>query len=103
MMRLLDQYPEMSQRDLARELGISLGAAHYCLNALVEKGLVKFSNFARASHKQRYTYVLTPDGAAEKAMLTKRFLQRKWREYRELREELEALEAELQRSGEQPR
>lgn len=96
MIRLLEERPEMSQRELARELGVSLGAAHYCLNALIEKGLVKMGNFARSSHKQRYAYILTPAGAAEKSALTHRFLRRKWAEYRALREEIEALEAEVE-------
>lgn len=95
MMRLLEERPDISQRELAQELGVSLGAAHYCLNALVEKGLVKIRNFTKSDHKQRYAYLLTPAGMAEKSALTGRFLQRKWAEYHALKEELEAVEAEI--------
>ena len=100
MMRLLQEKPEMSQRELAHELDVCLGAAHYCLNALVDKGLVKIGNFARSEHKQHYAYMLTPARAAENARLTQRFLKRKWAEYASLGEEIEALEKEVAGSGE---
>ena len=98
MMRLLEMKPEMSQRELANELGVSLGAAHYCLNALVEKGLVKIRNFSRSNQKQRYAYILTPAGISEKSALTRGFLKRKWSEYMALKQEIEALESELSTS-----
>lgn len=91
MLRLLEENPELSTRDLASEMGISNGAAYYCLNALVEKGLVKLGNFKRSEHKGRYAYVLTPSGIAERAGLTKRFLARKIAEYEALKEEIEDL------------
>ena len=95
MMRLLASHPELSQRDLARELGISLGAAHYCLNALVEKGFVKLRNFSKSRHKQRYAYVLTTAGMKEKTALAQSFLRRKWDEYVALRNEIDSLRQEI--------
>jgi len=91
MLRLLEENPELSTRQLADEVGISNGAAYYCLNALVEKGLVKLGNFKRSEHKGRYAYVLTPSGIAERAGLAKRFLARKVAEYEALREEIQEL------------
>ena len=95
MLRLLEDNPEMSTRDLADEMGISNGAAYYCLNALVEKGWVKLGNFKRSEHKGRYAYVLTPSGIAERAGLTKRFLARKINEYEALKAEIEELSDEV--------
>ncbi|MGI3212194.1 MarR family EPS-associated transcriptional regulator [Roseovarius tibetensis] len=94
VLRILEQRPEISQRELANEVGISLGAAHYCLTALVDRGLVKLGNFRASSDKRRYAYVLTAKGASEKAALTGRFLARKHAEYAALREEIEILEHE---------
>ena len=95
MLRLLEDNPEMSTRDLANEMGISNGSAYYCLNALVEKGWVKLGNFKRSEHKGRYAYVLTPSGIAERAGLTKRFLARKINEYEALKAEIEELSDEV--------
>ncbi|MFC6689567.1 MarR family EPS-associated transcriptional regulator [Jhaorihella thermophila] len=95
VLRLLQQNPEMSQRDLAKAVGISVGGTHYVLNALIEKGLVKLGNFTAAKDKRRYAYVLTPKGIAEKAELTRRFLSRKMEEFEALREEIDALSAEV--------
>ena len=95
MLRLLEENPEMSTRDLANEMGISNGAAYYCLNALVEKGWVKLGNFKRSEHKGSYAYVLTPSGIAERAGLTKRFLARKMNEYEALKAEIEELSDEV--------
>ncbi len=86
----------MSQRDLAKAVGVSVGAMHYVLGALVEKGLVKLDNFASAKDKRRYSYILTPRGAAEKAKITKRFLARKLEEYDALRAEIEDLKRDLE-------
>lgn len=98
VLRLLEENPEMSQRDLAQAVGISVGGAHYCLNALVEKGLIKIGNFSAARDKRRYAYILTPKGIAEKSALTGRFLKRKMAEYEALKAEIEALQVELQPS-----
>lgn len=97
ILRLLEQDPHMSQRDLAERLGISLGRLNYCLQALLRKGLVKFSNFTAARDKRRYAYLLTPGGLAHKAALTTGFLQRKMAEYDALKREIALLEAELGR------
>lgn len=95
VLRLLESNPEISQRQLAEEVGISLGSVHYCLAALVERGLVKFSNFRASSDKRRYAYILTPKGMSEKVALTSRFLARKRAEYEALKGEIEALEQDL--------
>ncbi|KEO57104.1 hypothetical protein DT23_17195 [Thioclava indica] len=95
ILRLLEDNPEMSQRDLAREVGISTGSANYVLKALIEKGFVKLGNFRAAQDKRRYAYVLTPRGAAEKAEITKRFLARKVAEYEALKAEIAQLRGEI--------
>ena len=94
VMRALEVNPQVTQRELADQLGVSLGAVNYCLNALVEKGLVKIENFKASETKWRYIYVLTPKGVAERAGLTGRFLARKLREFEQLRAEIEALRGE---------
>lgn len=94
VLKLLQDKPDISQRDLAAQLGISHGKMNYCLNALMEKGLVKLHNFSNSQHRWRYAYVLTPTGLAEKAALTGRFLKRKIAEYEALKAEIEALKAE---------
>jgi EPS-associated MarR family transcriptional regulator len=91
VMRILQDSPDLTQRELAQMLGISVGGLNYCLRALIEKGLVKMKNFASAKNKFGYVYVLTPTGIAEKASITNRFLQRKLEEYEALRAEIEAL------------
>lgn len=96
VMRLLQDNPDLSQRQLSRELGISLGAVNYCLRALVDKGEVKIRNFRAANNKMRYAYILTPRGLANKAEITRRFLARKMAEYEALKAEIEALEKDIQ-------
>ena len=95
VLRLLQENPEMSQRELAEAVGVSVGGIHYVLNALIDKGLVKLGNFTAAEDKRRYAYVLTPKGIAQKAALTRAFLVRKMAEYEALRGEIEALSSEL--------
>jgi EPS-associated MarR family transcriptional regulator len=95
VLRLLHENPELSQRDLAKAVGISNGSAHYLLTALVEKGLIKIGNFTAAQDKRRYAYILTPKGIAEKAAITKRFLERKIQEYDALKAEIAELHEEL--------
>ena len=90
ILRLLEDNPQMSQRELAKEVGVSTGGIHYVLNALLDKGLIKLGNFTAAEDKRRYAYVLTPKGMSEKADLTQRFLARKRAEYAALKEEIEA-------------
>ena len=96
VLRLLQDNPEMSQRELAKAVGVSVGGMHYVLNALIEKGLVKLDNFASAKDKRRYSYILTRRGIAEKAKITRRFLTRKLEEYEALRIEIEELERDLE-------
>jgi EPS-associated MarR family transcriptional regulator len=100
LMRLLEANPGMSQRELARELGISLGKTNYCLQALVRKGLVKATNFKNSHNKAAYMYLLTPRGVESKATLTMKYLQIKMREYETLRVEIEEVRREAQRYGE---
>lgn len=95
VLRLLQDNPDVTQRELATQLGISVGGLNYCLKALMEKGWVKMQNFARAKNKFGYVYVLTPSGVSEKAALTKAFLQRKLEEHAALSNEIEALRREV--------
>jgi EPS-associated MarR family transcriptional regulator len=94
VMRLLQDNPKMSQRELAQALGLSLGGVNYCLQALVDKGWVKMRNFQSNPNKRWYAYLLTPEGIAEKAGLTARFLKRKMKEYEDLKREIEGLKRE---------
>jgi EPS-associated MarR family transcriptional regulator len=97
VLRILEQEPSVSQRELARRLGMSLGGIHYCLQALVSKGFVKLENFRANPRKLGYAYVLTPAGMAQRVAMTGRFLQRKMAEYEALQSEIEALRAEAVR------
>ncbi len=99
MLRLLDEEPMLSQRDIARRLGVSLGSANYCMRALIEKGWVKVNNFRRSDNKLGYTYILTPSGVTERAIQTKYFLKRKLEEYEQLKVEIASLQAELTSRG----
>jgi len=95
ILRLLQDNPEMSQRDLAKAVGVSTGGIHYVLNALLDKGLLKLGNFTAAEDKRRYAYVLTRKGIAAKADLTKRFLVRKMAEYELLKAEIDEVHDDL--------
>ncbi|SEL98513.1 EPS-associated transcriptional regulator, MarR family [Roseovarius tolerans] len=95
VLRILEQNPDISQRELAAQLGIALGRTNYVLKALMEKGLVKIGNFSAAQDKRRYAYILTPKGVSRKAAITKRFLARKLSEYETLKAEIESLRDEL--------
>ncbi len=96
LLRHLEENPDVTQRELARELGISLGKANYCLKALINKGLIKAKNFKNSANKRAYLYVLTPQGIEAKARISVRFLQRKMEEYEALRQEIEQLKTELE-------
>ena len=98
-LRLLEDNPSMTQRELADALGVSLGAANYCLKALVDKGWVKLENFQKNPNKLGYLYLLTPVGLAAKTQLTARFLKRKLQEYEALKAEIEVLRAEVSGKG----
>jgi EPS-associated MarR family transcriptional regulator len=93
--KLLESNPEISQRELAKALGVSLGKANYCIAALIDKGLVKAGNFKNSDNKRAYFYVLTPRGIEAKAKISVRFLTRKMAEYEALQVEIEDLKAEL--------
>ena len=95
VLRALEANSEQSQRQLAAELGVSLGGVNYALKALVERGFVKADNFRNSGNKVAYLYVLTPQGVAEKASLATSFLGRKLEEYEVLRQEIEALQGEV--------
>lgn len=95
VLRLLEGNPEMSQRELAKAVGISTGGVCYLLKALTERGLVKLGNFSASTDKRRYAYVLTPKGMAEKAAIAGRFLARKREEYDSLKREISDLETEF--------
>ena len=95
LLKLLQDRPQMRQRELAIAMGVSLGKANYCLNALMEKGLVKFGNFRKNPDKQLYAYLLTPAGLQEKTRITMKFLKRKRAEYEMLEKEIEQLRGDL--------
>jgi EPS-associated MarR family transcriptional regulator len=94
VLRLLQVNPDLTQRELAKQLGISTSGLSYCLKALVDKGLVKVFNFIQGKNKFGYIYVLTPQGMIEKAQLTSRFLKRKLEEHYALQAEIAVLQAE---------
>ncbi len=91
VMRLLEVNPDLTQRQLAEALGVSVGGLNYCLKALIQKGFVKVSNFRQSKNKFGYAYLLTPAGAGEKLRLTASFLQRKIQEYEAIKAEIEVL------------
>jgi EPS-associated MarR family transcriptional regulator len=99
ILKLLEADPHASQRRIADELGISLGRVNYCLQALIEKGLVKVNNFRSSTNKRAYLYLLTPRGIEEKASVTARFFRRKLDEYETLKRELEELQRESELSA----
>lgn len=94
-MDLIHKHPDISQRELAKETGISLGSMHYCLKALAQKGWVKAGNFKNNPDKSVYLYLLTPEGITQKSKLAFDFLRRKKQEYDELKREIEELTEEL--------
>ncbi|MEO9275030.1 MarR family EPS-associated transcriptional regulator [Marinomonas sp. 5E14-1] len=95
ILKEVQKNPDISQRELARRLGISLGKANFCLKALIEKGLIKTENFKNNTNKVKYLYLLTPQGIQDRLLLTQRFLKRKRKEYDELEKEIEQLREEV--------
>lgn len=95
IMRVLHNNPEHSQRQMAKELNVSVGKINYCLRALLDKGYIKINNFNNSSNKLKYVYLLTPKGISEKAKLTANFVYRKMREYEKLKNEIEVFSSEL--------
>ena len=92
ILRRLDKKSDLRQRELAKELGLSLGKLNYCLKSLKDKGLIKLKNFKNNKRKLNYFYILTPKGISEKTKLTINFMKRKMQEYDELKKELEKKE-----------
>jgi EPS-associated MarR family transcriptional regulator len=97
ILKILEVNPEISQRDLARELDVSLGRVNFCLKALIEKGLLKATNFRNSHNKLAYMYLLTPSGIEEKSAITAQFLKIKMQEYANLEAEIQALRFEANR------
>ena len=95
VLRSLYSNPGFTQRMLSSHLGVSLGSVNYCINALIDKGLVKVRRFKKSSSKQKYLYLLTPEGVVEKSRLTFLFLEKKHAEYLRLQNEIESLKFEL--------
>lgn len=96
LIKLIEENPSISQRELADRLGVSLGKVNYCLRALINVGWVKAGNFVRSNNKMRYAYVLTPSGLHAKTKITARFLQKKQAQYESLKVEIARLKSELQ-------
>ena len=99
LFNLVEQQPDISQRELAKEMGISLGKTNYCLKALMNKGWLKANNFKNSNNKIAYAYVLTPRGLREKAKITTLFLKHKVREYELLKSEIKQLRQEVSESS----
>lgn len=99
LLKTLQDNPGLSQRDLAKRLGISLGKVNFCLNALAAKGSIKINNFRNNENKLAYAYLLTPRGVEEKARVTVGFLKHKMQEYERLRKEIEELKREAEQKG----
>lgn len=99
VLRLLQANPQMTQREMAAALGVSLGKTNFCIKALFERGLIKLHNFKSSRHKLAYSYFLTPAGIAEKGAITARFLKRKMAEYEQLKLEIASLRDEVAEIG----
>lgn len=99
LLKTLEENPGLSQRDLAKRLGVSLGKVNFCLNALVEKGSLKINNFRNSENKLAYAYLLTPSGIEQKARMTVEFLKYKVQEYERLKKEIEELQREAEQKG----
>jgi EPS-associated MarR family transcriptional regulator len=95
VLRILQDRPDLTQREIAQMLGVSTSGLNYCLNALIDKGWVKVCNFSESKNKFGYVYLLTPSGIVEKASLTGRFLQRKLKEFEEMKTEIDSLRSEV--------
>lgn len=99
LLKTLEENPGLSQRDLAKRLGVSLGKVNFCLNALIAKGSIKINNFRNSDNKLAYAYLLTPGGVEQKARMTVHFLKFKVQEYERLRAEIEELRRETEQKG----
>jgi len=94
LLRKLESNPHFTQRELSRDIGVSLGKVNYCMKKLTEKGLIKLTNFTHNPNKMGYAYLLTPSGIEEKSRLTFSFLKRKVIEYEILKKEINELQLE---------
>jgi EPS-associated MarR family transcriptional regulator len=103
LMHLIEKNPQVSQREIAVQLGVSLGGINYCIKALIEKGYVKVSNFKENPSKLGYAYLLTPKGILAKTALTGRFLKRKIAEYDALKAEIDLLQGKVLQTSVQPK
>lgn len=99
IIRLMEINPQITQRELAHKLGISLGKVNYCVNALMAKGWIKLQNFSANPRKIGYFYLLTPEGIKEKTVLAAKFLSRKMKEYEQLKVEIDDLKIEVKKSN----
>ena len=99
LLKTLENNPSLSQRDLAKRLGVSLGKVNFCLNALIEKGCLKVNNFRNSDNKLAYAYLLTPQGVEQRARMTVHFLKYKVQEYERLRTEIDELKLEAEQKG----
>lgn len=95
VLREIEGNPEITQRELAQELGVSLGKVNYCLKALIDRGWVKVNNFKNSDNKAAYAYLLTPSGIEEKAKITVRFLKQRMQDYEQIKREISELEIEV--------
>ena len=95
VLRIIEANPKITQRELAKALGISLGKVNYCVKALIEKGWIKTNNFKNSKNKLAYVYILTPEGLEQKGLITVRFLKRKIQEFEALKLEIELLQREV--------
>ena len=100
-LKILEQRPELTQRQLSEALGVSLGKTNYLLKSLIDAGWIKLNNFQKSNNKWGYSYFLTPTGVAEKAAIMVRFLNRKKQEYTSLQLEIAQLQEEIQQQRQQ--
>ena len=99
VLRSIEENPEITQRELAQKLGVSLGKVNYCLKALIERGWIKANNFRNSNNKAAYAYLLTPSGIEEKAKITVRFLRQRMLDYEQIKREIVELEEEVRKNG----
>ena len=99
VLKHIEENPSITQRELAKELGVSVGKVNYCLKALIDKGWIKANNFKNSKKKLAYFYILTPSGIEQKAKITVNFLKRKINDYEELKKEIEILQKEVGTNG----
>ena len=99
VLQAIENNPEASQRELARELGVSLGSINFCIKAFVDKGLIKVDSFLKSDNKRGYAYYLTPQGVVEKGEITVEFLNRKKAEYELLKQEIKELKAVVEKQS----